>query len=330
MTAAILLSAYPLVSTSRIDELEASIARIFARPRMELVNRGGALQAVHNHCRLQTIGLTYGSYGVGARFEFSETACFAQVFPLGGNVEFVFNGVSFAADSNSGVVIPINTGFKMVSDAGYERLNLVIDPAALTAKLHALLGLAGDVSLKIHPGQNVNGKPARLLRGQVMFLAKQLSSALPLPALLLTEIEQTILAMFLRANRHNYSDLLEQIPSDVGIRQVRRAEEYIEANCDKPVSFEALAAVTNVGMRALFHKFGQIRGYSPMDFLEQNRLRRARQMLLNAEASTTVVEAALACGFGNLDRFNSDYYSTFGEFPSETLAGGKNTKLTLH
>lgn len=324
------LDAFPLVRTSSIEELEASLARIYAKPRMDLVSRARTLRAVHNHCQLQHIGVSYGLYGISARWEFPETAYFAQVFPIRGRVEFVVDGVSVAVDPDSSVMLPVNVSFKMANDADYERLNLVIDPTALMAKLNSILGRSTDTPLELHPAQSFSGQSAGFLREHVMLLVKQLSSHSLLPTLPLTEFEQLIMTMYLHANQHNYSHLLEQKPSDIDLRQVHRAEEYIEANCRQPISFEALAAVTNVGMRNLFHKFRETRGYSPMEFLKQVRLCHARQMLQHPEASTTVTEVASACGFSDLGHFSREYSLAFGERPSETLTLGKGTKLTLH
>jgi len=51
-----------------------------------------------------------------------------------------------------------------------------------------------------------------------------------LPHFVLSEFEQTLVVMFLQANRHNYSQLLEQTPRHCSPIQVDRAEAYIEAN----------------------------------------------------------------------------------------------------
>ena len=61
--------------------------------------------------------------------------------------------------------------------------------------------------------------------------------------------------------------------------QVRRAEQFIEANWDQPITIEAVVAATNVSARSLFSAFKAGRGYSPMDFVKRVRLGRTWQKL---------------------------------------------------
>ena len=79
------LDLYPLACTSNVDELRASLARIYAKPIMEPVGETRDLKAVVNHCQLEKIGLSYGSFGIAARWDFpDESDSFLQLFPLKG------------------------------------------------------------------------------------------------------------------------------------------------------------------------------------------------------------------------------------------------------
>ncbi|MGN1288208.1 MAG: helix-turn-helix domain-containing protein [Bradyrhizobium sp.] len=105
----------------------------------------------------------------------------------------------------------------------------------------------------------------------------------------------------------------------VASSQVRRAEAYVEANWEQPLTIEALALVAGVSARTLFHSFRKRRGYSPMGFVKRIRLNHARWMLQDQRNSTSVTDVALACGFGNLGHFSGYYRRAFGETPSATL-----------
>ena len=98
------------------------------------------------------------------------------------------------------------------------------------------------------------------------------------------------------------------------------AEEYIDANWDKPTTLEPLSGIAGASARTLHEKFKQARGYSPMAFAKQVRLKRTRELLLRPEPATSVTTVSSACGFGNLGHFAKDYFKIFGERPSETLA----------
>ena len=125
--------------------------------------------------------------------------------------------------------------------------------------------------------------------------------------------------MLLKANRHNFSHLLDSPESCAAPRQVRLAEAFIEAHWDQAITVELLTQHTSVSARSLFHSFRQARGYSPMAFVKQVRLRHARRMLLTAEPGTTVAAIAYKCGFGNLGNFAREYRKAFGELPSHTI-----------
>jgi transcriptional regulator GlxA family with amidase domain len=124
---------------------------------------------------------------------------------------------------------------------------------------------------------------------------------------------------FLCNNPHNYSAFLDNRVRPLASSQVRRAEEYILAYWDRPITIETLAQVTSASARSLFREFKRCWGQSPMAFVKQVRLQRAREMLESNDLTRSVTEAALACGFGNLGHFAGDYFKCFGERPSDTL-----------
>ena len=106
-------------------------------------------------------------------------------------------------------------------------------------------------------------------------------------------------------------------------RVVCLAEEYIEAHADEAISVADLVRVCSCSQSALFQVFQKARGYSPMRFLTEVRLCRARQRLLS-DAGHTVGSVALDAGFNHLGRFAEVYRKRFGETPSETLRQHKN------
>ena len=143
------------------------------------------------------------------------------------------------------------------------------------------------------------------------------------PSLAVAELEQALIVSFICNNPHNYSAFLEDRTRPAASWQVRRAEEYIEAHWDQPITIEELARVTSASARSLFHQFKRSRGQSPMGFVKEVRLKHARQMLQRTDLRHSVTETALACGFMNLGHFAKDYFKRFGERPSETAKRNK-------
>jgi transcriptional regulator GlxA family with amidase domain len=90
------------------------------------------------------------------------------------------------------------------------------------------------------------------------------------------------------------------------------------------VSMGKLARFTGVSQRTLHEGFRKHRGYSPMQFLREQRMQRVRQELSEAAGETSVTEVALNWGFSHLGRFSLYYAERFGEKPSVTLAKGRS------
>lgn len=90
-----------------------------------------------------------------------------------------------------------------------------------------------------------------------------------------------------------------------------------EANVN--LTLEDLCMGTNASPRVLQYAFEEMTGTSPLVFLRNHRLHKARRLLLGDVE--TVKESAYSCGFPELGRFSKYYRDLFGENPSETLAG---------
>ena len=100
---------------------------------------------------------------------------------------------------------------------------------------------------------------------------------------------------------------------------VQQAEELIEAKPEKYFSIQQIADRVCTSPRNLQLVFHKHRGYTPMQFLKERKLNKARALLLNADCDTTIKKTAYDCGFLNLSSFSKSYKMLFGELPSETL-----------
>ena len=80
-----------------------------------------------------------------------------------------------------------------------------------------------------------------------------------------------------------------------------------------------LAQLSGINGYTIHRAFRKHRGYTPMQFLRDVRMRNARQRLMHAGPSESVTSIALACGFSHLGRFANAYQGRFGESPSQSL-----------
>lgn len=97
-------------------------------------------------------------------------------------------------------------------------------------------------------------------------------------------------------------------------------EDWIEAHLAEPLTLGSLCARSGLGARSLQKAFEARRGMSPMRYVVERRLARARARLTRATPLESVTMIALDCGFEHMSRFAQAYRNLFGERPSETLA----------
>ncbi len=100
---------------------------------------------------------------------------------------------------------------------------------------------------------------------------------------------------------------------------VKRAEDYIRQHAEEAPTLTAIAGAIGVGVRSLNRAFHEFRGYTPMDFLREERMRGVRAALMVAPGGSTVACVASMWGYSNLGLFAVNYKRKFGESPSQTL-----------
>jgi AraC-like DNA-binding protein len=321
------LGRFPLVRTDNVEEMCAALARVYAKPTWHVAANTGKVDVTLNYYRLRHAGLGYTKYGVDLKGAYPESDPYLQTFPIRGRGEVIIKKFASPLGAGRGLTVSPGRRFAAKVDADYEHLLLVFDTQGVSSKLSAIIGRPIGRAIEFEPIMNDADPAARALHDHVAFLVKMVSeSEAALPRLLLDEFEQTLIVMILRANRHNYSHLLERNARSVASWQVQRAEEFIAANSRRSISLEDVVQATGASAFDLYRSFKKSRGYTPMQFAERLRLGHARELLRRPDAATTVASAARACGFGDLGRFERDYMLAFGEAPSTTLARGRGER----
>jgi AraC-like DNA-binding protein len=317
------LDSFPLVRTTDLDQLRPVLATLFQDSVFDIGSDRDSVTSCINYCPLQHTGLMYGNFGAAIRASFGEMRFYVQGITIRGTGEQLTNGK--ATSANVGGLLSPRTNLRLNFGTGFELIALNIEADALTQKLGAIIGVAPSKPILFEVDPEFGHPAALRLRRLIEFLAKKLNSGLlDMPVVALVEIEQALMMWFLVGNRHNYSHLLNSRSRSAGPWQVKRAEEYIEANWDQPLTIEVLADVTGASARSLFHAFKQSRGYSPMAFIRQVRLQRAWLMLNTQGPALSVTEVAYMCGFSNLGHFAGYFRDKFGETPSAVLSRAKN------
>jgi AraC-like DNA-binding protein len=316
------LSRFNVLRARDPDELRERLAPLYAVTKLDLPRSKVRFDAVLNHHQLRDIGLSYGRYGSPVQITMSNTDFYTQGFGVGGYGEAITDGILYRITSGQGGAAGPGATALLDYQAGFEHVFLKISPDALHRKLAALLGNPVGCPLKLRGEYDkaALGAQYRFLRFVISEIDR---SEDRLPALLLAEFEEALIAAYLYANLNNYTDLLTGKCLASAPWQVQRAIEYIDANWDKPTTIEILASATETSDRSLFATFRTSRGCSPMAYLRSVRLRRAREILSSPASDTSVAAIAAKCGFLSPSHFAKKYVGRFGESPSVTLKRGK-------
>jgi AraC-like DNA-binding protein len=314
------LSRFPAIRTRSVAEFAVELEAIYGASGFDLANPA-RLDVRGNFLQLSEIALGYGSCGTPITIHFAETDFARLQLPLHGH-GVTRNGSEMA---RVGVNRPslMSAGRPTVLEYGadFAHLFLRIQSGALQRKLELLLGVPVRREVEFALGEFAGEAALWGLWRLIDLMVQQLDDDSSwLSPLALKELEQAVIVQLLFAGRHNFTSLLARDPADAAPAHVRRAEAYIEANWNRPIMIEDLAAISGVSVRTLFRAFEKTRGCSPMIFAKRVRLERARDLLRKPEVATSVAGIALTCGFSNLGHFAGDYRKLFGERPSETLA----------
>ncbi len=318
------LDRYPLLRTNSPEELEHLMTR-YGATRFDQPAREADFFVKGNHFDLGRVGIFYCQYDAPFVLGFPGDDIIRWQITLAGTAETAIAGDRGGVSVDEGFLAPSGEPVTYNFGPRYAQLVVRIKQDAMTNTLESTIGAPARAPIRFQPVANHRRPALQSLRRMIDFVTSELDRGdWPLPDVALAEFEDMFLATLLRAQPHNFSDLLDRPGGRALPWQVRRVEEYIAANWDRPVTIEALVGVTGASARSIFKAFRDGRGYSPMEFAKRMRLEHARRQLAGPDDGTSVGRVARTCGFGNLGHFARDYLRAFGELPSETLNRGRS------
>lgn len=314
-----LLSNFPVIRTSDPVSAVERLKSGYGATRVKIKSGPASFTLIANDLRMVDLGLSYVATTGVVSASFPEAPCIRQIFSIEGAARILLGDEQQAIKPGLwSSVIPAETAGTITFGPDYAQIVLRIDRGALNRYLAALIGRDVDRAIDFEPvGEN---RAMLALKARILQFATDYNArGAYFSSIANAEVERMLIMKFLMCHRHSYSHLLLREPIPVSSVIVRRVEDYIEANWDKPIDIETLALATGVSARSLFREFKKQRGQTPWEFIKTVRMRKAVIMLENPGRSTSVTQVALKCGFHNTGHFAHEYKSKFGELPSETL-----------
>ncbi|HSV54271.1 MAG TPA: AraC family transcriptional regulator [Burkholderiaceae bacterium] len=297
--------------TSRPDEAVETVERLYGPHSLALRTQRGL--------DLRLAGFTVGrltvsgiEYGCGATARTEEPRDY-WVFSSAARGEILV-GKQLMQAGNAGVRDPWVAGDLPMS-ADMRLVNLKVTHTDLMDAARTLLGELPTAPLRFAEILPHGSAPAVHLQELVQRLNHLPPCPQPQAALIERRWQEAALLELLVAWPHTWSRHLT--PPSPRNGAVERAIDYMHTHANADLMLADVAQAAGVGMRALTRGFERQLGISPMRYLQQCRLERARADLLDARSSVT--ETAYRWGFGNLGDFAARYRERYGEKPSETL-----------
>lgn len=316
------LASFPIASTKNTDEAQAILCRELAGLRFKSVQDHRSFRLDMNGVHLGRTMVGYNQFGADTLVDLGETEN-VLILAIGVDQPTVSYIDKETIDcTRKGAIVSPSKRVLHQRSANGGAFVIRAEFDTIEEQFRRMMGrrpsgpIIFDSSVDLEKGV---GAQARRSIDFLVNSIQQDSTILEIP-ILRTSLDEMMLNILL-ALPNNYSDELingRQISVAPGF--VRRAEEFLEARAAEPVTISDLVAECGCSRRALFSAFNKFRGYTPMQFLADARLKSARKALQSPATGDTITSIAHACGFAHLGRFAGAYRRRFDESPSETLS----------
>ena len=319
------LARFPIVATNRIEDAEVAITRSLTDVSILRVADRGHFELQMNAVNIGRTSLVFNRFGTGCKVKAELDDMFA--FVIGGDRPSTFDldGGSFVVSPRKAALITPAGQMQIQRSEGSEILVLRTSSSDLLHQFEKLTAQHHQGSLIFDHSIDLTNGPGAMLKRMINYLVSELEHndlVVKRPGLL-KNYDQMLLTALLFLPHNQSEKLNEDRRYQVAPGLVRRAEEYMRAYLKETISIDDLLRICGCSRSMLFAAFRNARGYTPMEFLTEQRLQSAREKLLKPHSVTSVSSIALDCGFMNLGRFSQVYRRRFGERPSDTLRKGR-------
>ena len=319
--------------TSDSDEANRLIHGSYGPSRLYIAKRGGALDFRLWWTEQKSSRIGYTRYGTDVRIDAPPLeAWYVACFPTRGRVEVTSGEDSVRLDSTRGAVLRPFEQLSFRASEDSTVLSVQVSRGELEDELTAMLGrpprdlLRFDLGFDLRPARRGVFPSAMQFLHDVVAGYRDMPERSPTsdPPAMMDRLDRLLVSGLLIAQPHNYTAALLEPARPAAPPQIRRVIERIESDPASITTAGDLARTACLSLRALEEGFRRAVGVSPMRYLRDVRLARARTLLGEGDPQTTsVTQVANDCGFAHLGRFATEYRRRYGVPPSQTLRAGR-------
>lgn len=306
-------------ATDRVEDAAQHLGGVLAPHRFRDVGSLGALGFVHTRATMGAVSLHRIGYGAAVTLDVLAPLDFYLFqFTVAGSTRLAFRDREVETPPDHLSAVNPGEPFSKVWRGRTEQLMLRMDRHLVENAFRE------EMDATLPPGA-LRFLGAALPAGQFPLLAQllriapgdELPTALARPAVA-RRLADALVHLVLHELPHTHRGALDRTASPAAPRSVRRAEDYIQAHARDDITLGEVVRASGVSRRALHAAFRHFRETTPLAYLHEVRLCRAREMLLTGQADS-VTRAAEESGLRHLGRFAREYAVRFGERPSETM-----------
>lgn len=313
--------------TSDSEEANRLIRGSYGPSRLRLGKAGSSLDFRLWWSEQKSSRIGYTRYGTDVQIDAPPLeSWYAACFPTRGRVEVSSGRDSLRLGPTRGAVLrPFEPlCFKILSD-DCTMLSVQVSRGQLEDELAAMLGRPAREPIRFALDFDLR---RGIFASAMQFLHDAIAARGDMPEAppsaeppaMMDRLDRLLLSGLLLAQPHNYADALRAPARPAPPPQIARVIEHIEADPAAIATAGDLARAACLSLRALEEGFRRTLGVSPMRYLRDVRLARARALLAAGDPqATSVTQIAYGCGFVHLGRFAADYRRKYGVPPSQTL-----------
>lgn len=115
--------------------------------------------------------------------------------------------------------------------------------------------------------------------------------------------------------RDQYASLVRMAAQQMTTNSIAAAMDYIAAHLSEPLTVTELAKQVSLSQSAFSRLFREATGQSPYQFVKEQRLTRARELL--GQGRLGVTDVSRSVGYASLSHFIKEFRNRFGSTPGE-------------
>jgi AraC-like DNA-binding protein len=312
------------VQTHSLAEARSSVERVFFSHNLGSAREPGDVDFTLRSCGVGATSFNFIRYGVDidVSARAGEADRYVFVAPLSGHCVVKYLGRDNYVEPGGFIILKPCSPFDFSMSEDHSHIGVGITRPALTSMMTRHFGGILEPRHFVLSTRTSGEAADHTIVNFLAFICAQMAN----PDFAMARnpfariLEQTFISLLAEFMTGSEADPRHRPAADRTPHYVLLAEQFMRDNIEEDISADDIVAASGVPMRTLYHSFGKFRGVSPLSWLKSERLKAARRALLHGvPGDRTVTEIANRYCSSNLGRFSREYYSEFGEYPSQTL-----------